>query len=97
MKTFTHNVPVPQLTDVQQLLGMYQGLFTALGISHEMNFPLVEQFTHPIQSENDKLVNDFFNTMMTMKQVVLNKTNIKVSNIVVNQVMLTIIISFEEP
>lgn len=97
MKTFTHNVPVPHLTDVQELLGMYQGLFTALGISHNMSYPLVEKFSHPIPEENDKLTKDFFNTMITLKQVLLNKTNVQVANVVVNSVMLTILINYKEP
>lgn len=97
MKTFSHNVPVPPLTDIQELLGMYQGLFNALGISHNMNFPLVEKFAHPIKSENDKLTKDFFNTMITLKQVLLNKVNVQVTNIVANSAMLTILINYKEP
>lgn len=66
-KNFTHNIGVPPATSIEELLGAYRGLFSALGIANELPFPIKEGFNHPIKEANDKLTADFMQSMSLLK------------------------------
>lgn len=97
LKTTTHNVRIPPLTDVEQLIGGYKSLFNALGIPNEIPMPAVEGFTHPIPAENEKLTADFFTSMMAFKQLKIDKVNVKLVNTRINAAMLVFVFTYEEP
>lgn len=64
---FTHVVTVPHLTDVPQFLGAYKNLLNTLGISNEIPFEASQGFTHPIEESQNKLTQDFMQSMIILK------------------------------
>lgn len=97
MKILTHNVQVPPLTDQQEMLGAYRTLFDSLCVPHTMPFEANPNgFSHPIEAENAKLSNDFFNTMMVVRQLLIDRINVQLTNVRVSSSMVTFVFSYEE-
>lgn len=96
-RNMTHSVHVPPLTDVQEMLGAYRGLFEALGIPNDMPFPISQGFTHPIEAENTKLTSAFFNTMTIMKQLTIDKVNVQLDSTRVTGESVLFVFSYNEP
>jgi len=95
-KTATHSVSLPPLTDVQEMLGNYKALFDTLGCPNAMPFVAQSGFTHPIPEENEKLTNEFFVTMMTIKQLMTSKVNVILIDTRVTGSTVMFVFSFRE-
>lgn len=96
MKSATHTIGVPPLTNIEEMLANYKGLFNALGIPNQIPFEAQSGFSHPIPEENSKLTNDFFVTMMTVKQLTIDKVNVSLVDARVSQQTVTFVFHFQE-
>lgn len=96
MKSVTHVIGVPPLTDVQEMLANYKGLFNALNVPNEIPFQAQSGFSHPIPEENEKLTNEFFTTMMIVKQLTIDKVHVKLVDARVSQKSITFVFHFQE-
>lgn len=96
MKLTSHSVAVPPLTDIQEMMGAYKGLFDMLNLPNTMPFAASSGFTHPIPEENEKLTGEFFNAMMTVKQLMIDRISVKLHDTRINSHMITFVFSYEE-
>lgn len=81
MKTFTHSVRIPALTDVPEMLGAYHTLFKVIGVNMgDLIFPPKEGFTHPIPQENEKMTSEFMGTMQVIQDTLAEHRFLKLIN-----------------
>ena len=95
-KIFTHSVAVPVLTDVPEMLGAYLSLFQQIGINASMPFEPQACFTHPVEHENQKLLNDFFTTMNLLSIKNLNHGLLTLDDTRVQNTQVTFVFSYNE-
>jgi len=85
------------MTDVEQMMGAYRALFDMLGLPNAMPFPYVDQFTHPIEDEQKKLMTDFYNTKIIVEQLMRDRISVKLDDCRVNSAVATFVFSYQEP
>ena len=96
LKYFSHSVAIPQLTDVPEMLGAYLSLFTQIGIIASMPFEPQACFTHPIEHENQRMTNEFFQAMNILSVMNLNKGTLTLADTRVQNTQVTFFFSYNE-
>lgn len=99
MKSQTHNVRIPPVTDVPQMIGAYAALISVLGIPLPADFPfaLAGAFSHPIEAENQAMTADFMNTKMLIESLRMRYVNVALAKMNVNGSQLVMTFTFTDP
>lgn len=96
MKQITHNVRIPPLTDIEQMMGCYRALFSMLGLPNAMPFPMGSGFTHPVEAEQSKMMTDFYNTKIVVEQLMRDRISVKLADCRVGESVAVFIFTYEE-
>lgn len=96
--TKTHHIKIPASTDVQNLLGCYNNLFIARGITSCIPFTSQGEFTHPIPESYQQLLNDFMQMNTTLNGLAMSFEAIQVDDVKVHPqgMMATFFFSMQE-
>jgi hypothetical protein len=96
MKTFSHTVYIPPLTDQEQMGGVYKALFNSLGIKNDIPFPEVGAFTHPIEEENQKMTAEYMQTMQLLQTSTLVHGGLELASMRFQATVLLFTFSYKE-
>lgn len=99
VRTFSHMVRVPIMTDVPQMIGAYRTLFESCGVNCSAlgtYFPASVGFTHPIETENQKLLADFMQTMPLIETAMLSYGSIQLINVRTTESTVNFIFQYKE-
>lgn len=82
MGMFTHVIQVPPLTDSMMLVGAYRALMDTIGIdtSALANYPNATGVTHPVESAQQILVDDFQDTFKMLQVSYMTHGGLTVSD-----------------
>ncbi|EJI5696419.1 hypothetical protein NFI00_000122 [Salmonella enterica] len=94
----THHIKIPASTDVQQLLGCYNNLFIARGLTSVIPFTSEGDFTHPMPESYQQLLHDFMQMNSTLHGLAMSYEAISVDDVQVNPTgrMATFFFSMQE-
>jgi hypothetical protein len=95
-KYFSHQVSIPALTDVPEMMGAYLSLFLQIGIKATMPFEPQACFTHPIEHENTKLTNEFFSTMNLLSIMGMNHGELTLTDTRMHGSQVVFVFSYNE-
>lgn len=95
VRSFTLPIQIPVLTNVEELLGVYAGLFDAMGIPHGIPCPPADKFTHPIEEENLKLQTTFMEVMRQLQQAKGDYRNLRLVNATTTQTSITFVFQYD--
>lgn len=82
MGSFTHVIQVPPLTDTMMLVGAYRTLMNTIGINCDRlaAYPASSGVTHPIESAQQILANDFTDTYHMLMVSYMTHGSLTVAN-----------------
>ena len=80
VRTFTHVVNCPPLTDVAEMMGVYNNLLQACQIKGTIQVPPAAGFTHPIEECQKQLQRDFLATMQLLQTAVASYGSVTLVN-----------------
>lgn len=87
----THTISIPPLTDITELMAVYNNLFLTLGVKNNLGTTdIATKFTHPVPESNAKLLVDFTNTMGVLTSAV-REASVTITNARVTPTALTFV------
>lgn len=96
VRTFTHIVSCPPLTDMAEMMGVYNNLLQACQIKGNIAVPPVTGFTHPIAECQQQLQKDFLQTMQLLQTAVASYGSVTLVNARCTSSSLTFVFQYVE-